>query len=48
MKIVIEGGPKEIAALVVALQERQDVSLAFVPETADGPYVNCAGVEKGR
>lgn len=26
MKIVLEGTPKEIAALVVAIQERQDAS----------------------
>ena len=27
MKVIIEGSPEEIAALVVATQERQDVGL---------------------
>jgi hypothetical protein len=36
--ITINGEPKEIAALVVALQERQISSNTdFIPETADGP-----------
>ena len=38
MELTINGTAKEIAALVVALQERQRPG--FVPETADGP---CSG-----
>lgn len=37
MKIILDGNPKEIAALVLELQERQGKSVSFVPETSDGP-----------
>lgn len=36
MKIIIEGNPKEVAALVLELQERQSTTPGFVPETAEG------------
>lgn len=39
MKVIFDGEPKEIAALVAALQGRQITISQFVPETADGPCV---------
>lgn len=43
--ITITGEPKEIAALVVALQERQiSGEIKFIPETADGPCAVGASV----
>jgi len=60
VEVIIKGRPKEIAALVLELQERQPEKFipcdsdsegteprVFVPETADGPCVNCDTVEKG-
>ena len=44
--ITITGEPKEIAALVVALQERQiSGEIKFTPETADGPCFGGKNVE---
>lgn len=41
MKIIIKGDAKEIAALVVEVQERRiALEPSFVPETADGPCTN--------
>jgi hypothetical protein len=37
MKITIEAEPKEIAALVLEIQGRQNVDVKFVPETSEGP-----------
>lgn len=37
------GNPREIAALVLELQERQGTSPNFTPKTAEGP---CYGTEK--
>lgn len=36
MKIILDGNPKEIAALVLELQERQGKRVSFVPETSNG------------
>ena len=36
MNVTVHGTPKEIAALVLELQERREVD-SFVAETADGP-----------
>ena len=47
MKISIEGKPKEIAALVLELQERQSIRPKFVPETADGPIHDTKRVAMG-
>ena len=33
MKLIVEGTPKEIAALVVAIQERQEGRMADIPTT---------------
>ena len=43
MKIKLDGNPKEIAALVLELQERRGKNVSFVPETSDGP---CTGANK--
>jgi len=48
VQVTITGEAKEIAALVLALQERRDLGPCFVPETADGPCINCTAVEKDR
>ncbi len=48
VQVTITGEAKEIAALVQELQERRDMGSAFVPETADGPCINCTAVEKDR
>jgi len=47
MKIVIEGNPKEIAALVLELQERQNAKPKFVPETPEGPDCSAGKVATG-
>ena len=44
MKVILEGEPKEVAALVFALQERHGEKSSFVPETADGPCLGTAKV----
>lgn len=43
MKLIFEGEPKEIAALVLEIQGRQEDE--FIPETADGPCVGGVSVE---
>lgn len=43
MQIIIKGSPKEIAALVLKIQERQSVRPKFIPETSEGP---CFCMEK--
>ena len=43
MQVIIKGSPKEIATLVVEVQERQNARPKFVPETSEGP---CLCTEK--
>ena len=47
MKIIIEGNPKEIAALVVEVQGRQSLNPKFVPETSEGPSCSTTNVATG-
>ncbi|MBE6976243.1 MAG: hypothetical protein E7439_03480 [Ruminococcaceae bacterium] len=47
MKVILEGNPKEIAALVLELQERQSVRQKFTPETSEGLSCSTENVATG-
>lgn len=40
MKLVIKGSPAEVAALILAVQERQHSGMAITPITLDGTAIS--------